>query len=149
MYFLKYQPLKEKLRNRALTDREALPYFILFCTLCTLAYSFPLIEKFNRWNFISGVLSVITGVGGVLYAYRENGGRAGYDLIQKYVVLGWVVSFRCLIVLVPIVIGLYIVGVMFSLIKDTTGWFDTLFLFVAEIFVYQRVGRHIRDTRSP
>ena len=29
MYFVRYQPLKEKLRERSLTDQEAFPYLVL------------------------------------------------------------------------------------------------------------------------
>ena len=100
MYFTKYHPLKEKLRDRSVSDREALPYFLIFLALTALVTVFPMFESFNEWDFVSGVLSVILAVGGVIYAYKCNGGKEGFDLIQKYVVLGWVVVIRCLLVFV-------------------------------------------------
>ena len=39
MYFFKIEPLKKQLRDRTLTDREALPYLLIFTALMSL---FPL-----------------------------------------------------------------------------------------------------------
>ncbi len=152
MYFVRYHPLKEKLRERALSDREALPYFVLFFAGFTVAHVFPTIEDFNEFDMVSGGLSVIFAIGGVLYAYEQNERKKGFDLIQKFVVLGWVVSFRFLLVLLSVLIVLLIVWVVLG-IKETTetletDGFDVLFIALVELIFYQRIGRHIRDTRN-
>ena len=103
-------------------------------------------EGFNELDFISGVLSVAFAILGVFYAYRCNGGKEGFDLIQKYVVLGWVVTIRCLLAFIPLMIVAYIGGEVLGIITDETGIFDIAFLAVFEIVLYQRIGRHIRDT---
>ena len=108
MYFVRTQPLKDKLRSRSLSDREALPYLLVFSGLTALVGSVPLIEGFNRWDFASATLSVVFAIAGVVYSYKCNGGREGFDLIQKYVVLGWVVSIRCLLPFIPLAIVAYI-----------------------------------------
>ena len=118
MYFLRYKSLKEKLRTRSLSDREALPYLVLFAGLAAVAYLLPNTEEFNTWDWIQGTLSVALAVGGVIYAYRQNGGRQGFDLIQKYVVLGWVVTVRCLLVFIPCGIALYLLGWALGLLAD-------------------------------
>lgn len=146
MYFTKYHPLKEKLRDRSVSDREALPYFLIFLALTALVTVFPMFESFNEWDFVSGVLSVILAVGGVIYAYKCNGGKEGFDLIQKYVVLGWVVVIRCLLVFIPLLIVAYIFGELLGITTEGTGVFDIILVTVFEIFLYQRIGRHIRDT---
>ena len=88
-------------------------------------------------------------IGGIVYAYHQNGGRTGNDLIQKCVILGWVVSFRFMLIAVPAMIVLMIVGNLMGLVSsDSTGPFDVLGVFVFEVILYQRIGRHIRDTRN-
>lgn len=91
MYFVRYHSLKEKLRSRALSDREALPYLVLLIALVALIGGVPIVEGFNEFDAISVCLSVIFAIGGTCYVYQQNGGKEGFDLIQKYVVLGWVV----------------------------------------------------------
>jgi hypothetical protein len=148
MHFIKYHPLKQKLRDRNVSDREALPYLAVFSGSTALVGAFPMFNGFNHWDFASGAFSVILAVGGVIYAYSCNGGRQGFDLIQKYVVLGWVVVIRCLLVSIPLLIVGYVAGEALGAIKDDTGIFDVLLIAVFEVFLYQRIGRHIRDTRT-
>jgi len=81
MYFIHYNPLKERLRNRSIHDREALPYFLLFCVLEALAISLPGAEYKNKWDYVSPVLTLLVTIWGVIYVYRRNGGREGYDLL--------------------------------------------------------------------
>ncbi len=147
MYFLKYQPLKERLRDRSVSDREALPYLVVFFGLTALTQVFPLLDGFNQWDFISGGLSVVFAAGGVIYAYKSNGGEEGFDLIQKYLILGWVVAVRCLLVSVSLIFVVYSAGEYFGLVEAQTGLFDVLLLAIFEICFHQRLGRHIRDTR--
>ena len=149
MYFVRYHPLKDRLRNRSVSDREALPYLVIFAALTALVGAFPMFEGFNDWDLVSGLLSVAFAVGGVIYAYKSNGGKEGFDLIQKYVVLGWVVVIRCLLVFVPLAIVAYIAGEALGLVSDQTGFFDVLLIAILEIVLYGRIGRHVRDTRTP
>ena len=147
MYFIKYHPLKEKLRDRTLSDREALPYLVLFAAVTALTGSSWFAEEFNVWDGISLALSVGTAIWGVLYAYRQNGGARGFDLIQKYVVLGWIVSVRLLVVFIPTAIVLIAAGEWLGLLSlDRTGPYDVAAVFITEVIFYQRIGRHVRDT---
>lgn len=147
MYFIRYQPLKKRLRSRSVSDREALPYLILFAAFTALVGSLPAIGGYNFWDGVSAFLSVAAAIGGVLYAYRKNGGIAGFDLIHKYVILGWVVSVRFLLAFIPAAIVLIIVGAATGLMSlDYTGPYDVLMIFLAEIIFYQRIGRHVADT---
>lgn len=149
MYFVKYQPLKDQLRSRSVTDREALPYLAIFAALTALAGAFPLTDGFNRWDAISAFFSVVLAIGGIVYAYHQNGGRTGNDLIQKYVILGWVVTFRFILIALPTMFVLTFVGAMIGLFSwHSTGPFGVVCVFAFEVILYQRIGRHIRDTRS-
>ena len=112
----------------------------------------PTGEEVNEFDMVSGVLSVIFAIGGVLYAYEQNGRKEGFDLIQKFIVLGWVVSFRFVLVFLTSVIVLLIVWVVLGIAEITetieTDGFDVLAVALVELIFYQRVGRHIRDTRN-
>ena len=59
MQIVRYGTLKQKLRDRSLTDREALPYLVLICVMTTLLMSFPLFEEFNKWDIFSGIASAV------------------------------------------------------------------------------------------
>ena len=105
-------------------------------------------EAYNEWDYLSIVLSVIFAIGGIIYAYKCNGGKDGSDLILKYIVLGWVVLIRCSLALTPAIIVYYMIADTLGLISDSTGILDCVIIVVFEIVLYQRTGRHIRDTRQ-
>ena len=152
MYFVRYDPLKEKLKQRNVSDQDALPYLILFSML-TVASSafpiaFPITEKTNIWGVASAVSSVLLAGAGVYYSYIQNGKEKGFDLVQKYVVLGWVVTIRCVLAFLPLIIIAYIAGEILELIEDAFSWYDFFITIVFELVLYQRIGRHIRDTRN-
>jgi hypothetical protein len=148
MYFFKYHPLKEILKNRELTDRQALPYIFVFMGLTAFFMSFPLLDEMNGWDYLSGFLSVILSIAGVYYAYLQNGGAEGYDFIQKYIVLGWVVSVRVLLISIPIFFVAFLTGDFLGLVEDTSTAYDVIILAAFEVILYQRIGRHIRDTKT-
>jgi len=148
MYFIKYHPLKARLASRSFSDKEALPYLVAFSALTTFVVAFPMVGGINGWDFVSGIFSVVFAIGGVLYAYQSNGGAEGFDLIQKYVILGWVVAIRCLLVFIPVVGVAYIAGEALDVVTDETGPYDVLLIAIFEMVLYSRIGRHIRDTRT-
>lgn len=147
MHFIRYQPLKQKLKQRSLSDREALPYLIVMMGLTAAAYLLPGNEALNIWDWIGNGLSVTLAVAGVIYAYVCNGGRHGCDLIQKYVVLGWIVTVRCVLVFIPCAFLIYTAGEVLGFVSDETNWFDVVIFAGFEVVWYERIGRHISDTK--
>jgi len=148
MYFIQYNPLKEKLRSRTLSDREALPYMLVSSALVALTGTLAMTQQFNAWDGASCILSVGTSIAGVLYAYAKNGKNAGFDFIQKFIVLGWVVSCRCLLALIPLAVAVYAAAYFLNQATDETGWLDVVLIFCFELVLYQRIGRHIGDTTA-
>ncbi len=147
MYFIRYKQLKNRLRSRSVTDREALPYLILSVAIAALVSAPPPGTISNLWDCLSALFSAATAVGGILYAYHKNGGRSGFDLIQKFVIIGWVVTIRFALVFIPIAIVIIIAGTKMGVISlDYTGPYDILMILVAEIIFYQRIGKHVGDT---
>ena len=144
MYFTQYHPLKERLRDRSITDREALPYLVMFCMLEVVGVLMPFWEQPNKWDFVSTFFGLLITFGGVIFAYRCNGGKDGYDFIQKFVILGWVVTFRFILLVIPLFLAVYDLGIL----GDTTGPIDVIILALIEIMLYYRIGRHIADTNG-
>lgn len=146
MYFVQYQPPKEKLRERALSDGEALPYWILFNVLITLGFVVSTIGDFNFWDAIEGVMSLLFTICGIYHVYSQNGGASGFDFIQKSVVLGWVVAIRCLLVFIPSMIVFYIFAGILGLVSEDKNLLDVLVMAAFYIIYFQRLGEHIQDT---
>lgn len=147
MYFIRYQPLKEKLRDRTLGDREALPYVVVLYALIAVAM-FPTHWEWNSWDYASWVGSIAAGVFGAIHVYRCNGGRDGHDFVQKIFVLGWVVGFRCLLVFIPLIFVVAGIGLFSGWVTEETGWIEFTLMLGFEVVFFQRLGRHIADTRA-
>lgn len=148
MYFIKYHPLKERLRDRTMNDREALPYYILFSAISTLVITLPMGGPLNRWNVLSAFVSTVVVIAGIIYCFRQNGGKAGYDFIQKSVVLGWVVFVRLLLPFILCGIAAGFLKIWLRQSCETASWIDTVLVGVVEVIYFQRFGRHIRDTKG-
>ena len=139
MYFVRYQPLKTQLRERLLTDRETLPYLIADTVL---AY------HSGDPDIVPAILRSLVAVWGIVYVYKQNGGNSGFDLIRKFIVLGWVVAFRFLLFAIPILLVFTSVAERQNMLLEwltKTGTTIILGLCIGIIF-FQRIGRHIRDT---
>ncbi len=149
MYFITYQPLKDKLRARSLSDHDALPYYIFITAITVFFGSIPLPNVFNRWDAVSIVLGIALSIGGILYVYHQNGGRNGYDIIQKCIVLGWVVSVRVVLCFIPVAIALHVIGMYLGFVTHgSTGWYDVVVMSSVYAVTYLRLGRHIKDTNG-
>lgn len=148
MYFVKYNPLKQKLGSRSLGDREVLPYLIVEGVVLALLTHDMSTEGLHAFTVVSMVLNTAIVIGGTFHVYAQNGGKEGFDLVRKYVVLGWVVGFRVFLVCVPVLATIaYLLGV--SNLDDTLKHMLLLICGVAvSIIYYQRLGRHIRDTTA-
>ena len=149
MYFIQYHPLKEKLRNRSLSDREALPYFIVFIIL-PLALALEH-EEGNDWDFVLSILNIVCTILGTIYVYLCNGGREGFNFIQKYVVLGWIVLIRLYLIILAVTITISEVftiatDIEIEMLSGETNLFDVVLVVIIYIIYYQRLGRHIQDT---
>ena len=125
-----------------------MPYWILFNVLILLAIVIPTTGDFNVWNAIDGVMSLLFTICGIYHVYSQNGGASGFDFIQKVVVLGWVVTVRCLLVFIPSMIVIYVfVGILMGgEISENTNLLDVMLNAAFYIIYFQRLGEHIKDT---
>lgn len=148
MNFIKYTPLKEKLRERTLSDREALPYLVVFAAITALMIGVPLYENYNVLDGSSVACSVVLAIFGIIYAYIQNGKENGYDLVQKYVVLGWVTSVRFILIGIPVYVLVGMAGHSIGFSTEETNEIDLVFWVGYEALLYYRIAMNIRDTRE-
>ncbi len=146
MYFIKIKPLKDRLVNRSMTDREALPYYLVFmaCVSATGWVTMP--PQTTHWHMIINWAGLLLILGGTVFTFIKNGGKTGYDFIQKSVVLGWVVTVRLVPLILCGIIGVVLFKQKRGLPDDQTSWVDVIFVAVFMTIYYQRLGRHIQDT---
>lgn len=141
MYFWRVEELKTVLATRPMSDREALPYLIAFVALSGAAAGGPPLETFNFWDWLQVGWSVALALVGTVSIYRRNGGERGQQFLQRYLALGWVVSIRWVLFLIPLLV-LYAVGMGDA--GETTAS-DALFFAAIEAVLYWRIGWHIHD----
>ena len=147
MEFFRYRAVKEKLRTRTLTEREALPYLLSMFVFAASAVVFPIPLGSDLWDRINQGGTILLAILGLFYAYRQNDGAHGHDLALKYIVLGEIVVARCFAVSIPLGIALVWLGTQLGLRDRTMGWYDTTLWLAFQVVAYQRLGRHIADTR--
>ena len=140
MYFWRIEDLKRDLIARPLTDREVLPYLLIFVGITALAPIFP-VESMNLWDYTAGIWTLLLAVAGTVYTYQCNGASAGRHFVQRYLAIGWVVAIRWAVVVIAAFIVLLFL--MDSSEDGTTPTF-ALFWMAAEVVLYERMGYHIR-----
>lgn len=149
MYFIRIKPLKERLRSRALGDREALPYYIVFMAYTTFGCALPMAtQPYTLWDVLSAATGAAVAIGGVIYSYVRNGGSAGYDFIHKSVILGWVVLIRLLAIIIPVALGIQFLRAGLGQSWDQTSWVDMIAVAIFEAIYFQRLGKHIGETNN-
>ena len=143
MYFWRIDRLKARLIAQPLTDREVLPYLLIFMGLTTLVAVFPP-PSMNVWDYAIGLGTVVLTFIGTVYAYRCNNGAQGQHFLQRYFALGWVIVVRLLAVTLPLTF------VLFAILStpDGTTWHMAVLTAVVGFVFYQRLGHHIRTVAN-
>lgn len=146
MYFINIKPLKERLFNRAMSDREALPYYLVFMASVSVTGWVTMPPQTTHWHMINNLVGLLLILGGTIFTFIKNGGKTGYDFIQKSIVLGWVTIVRLVPLLLFAIVGVVLCKHKCGLPNDQTSWIDVVFVTLFLIIYYQRLGRHIHDT---
>ena len=147
MYFWRIEKLKTQMAARPLSQREELPYLVVFVALSAAAGYIPQATR-NVWDDLGAVWSVLLAVVGSIYIYRQNGGPSGQHFLQRYFAVGWVVALRWLVVFIGACVAFYGTLAAVGADIDNTHWYDFLFLAVVETVIYWRTGHHVRDLAS-
>ncbi len=146
MFFWRITRLKEQLAERPLSTGEELPYLVAYLVLSTLAMYIPYGDA-EIPAAVDGIVVTAIAVAGTVYVYRQNGGGDAPFFLQRYFSIGWVVLVR----FAAAMIGLYVsyaaalIGLAGVEYPERTPWYETLFLWFAQLVFYYRFGVHTRD----
>ena len=144
MYFWSIEKLKAEMASGPLSEREVLPYLIVFLVLSTVNGCIPQADL-NIWGGLSAAWSIALAVAGTVYIYRQNGGAHGQHFLQRYLAVGWVVTLRWIVAMSVAFAALFAVLEAIGTSNDDTSWYDFLFIAAAETALYSRIGHHVRD----
>ena len=144
MYFWRIEKLKAEMAARPLSDREVLPYLVVFVGLSPAVCYLP--ETIvDLWDGLDAVWSILLAVVGTIYIYSKNGGAIGQHFLQRYLALGWVVTIRWLAIVLFAGVAYVVTLIAFGVEAKVATWFDFMLLVLAEAVVYWRVGHHVGD----
>lgn len=108
MQFISAKPLIDKYRSGTFQEAEVAPYFMAYVILMAIASGFAFGEV-NGWSVASGLATVVITIMGVLHLKKQNNDSFGNSFLSKYFSLGWVITFRMLVMAIPaavVILGL-------------------------------------------
>lgn len=144
MYFWRIEKLKSEMAARPLSEREALPYLVVYVAFFAALSSIP-DPIINVWDGLGAAWSIALAVFGTIYIYRQNGGANGQHFLQRYFAISWVVTIRWLVLVLFVAIAFFTFLAVLGKDAEETTWYDFLFFAAVEAIVYWRIGRHVRD----
>lgn len=106
MYYWRIEKLKTEMAARPLSEREALPYLVMFVALSSAAAYIPQ-TTYNLWVGFGAGWSVLLAALGTIYVYRQNGVAGGQHFFQRYFAVGWVVFVRLLVASLFVAVAFY------------------------------------------
>ena len=146
MKFFSYYPPKEKLAEGNFTDKQTLPYLFVMVFFGFLSFNFV-----GPWT-IKSILGLILGasisIGGLLYAYNQNGQTDGRDFVKRFVVISWITTIRCLLLAIIISTPIYILGDFKNTFTFTNSWPFLVLGLAWMTLVYQRIGFHLKEIKE-
>ena len=105
MYFWKINKLKKDITSNKFSEKDrfiyAAIYVVLSASFMELMSLFP-IEKPNIWDYIRPIANTLIVLFGFSFAYVSNGGNNGTDFLGRFFSIGFVISIRFIVILIPI-----------------------------------------------
>ncbi len=153
MYFWNIEALKKDIVKDRLTEKERFVYVLIYLVLTAVGFEYLQqvdTELENIWDSIEAIANVLIVLIGTFCAYRANGGENGQDFLGRYFSIGFVVSIRFFVYLIPIVILLSIYFVLSfpdSEVIETTP-FEVAVLLAWSCCLYANIVRHMKAVRS-
>lgn len=147
MYFWRIEKLKAELREGALPQRQQF-YYYLAQSLVLAIVTIPLPDA-NRFDVISGIVSLFVTIVGIVYLYRCNDGDRGSRFLERTFSIGFVVGVRLLVLLGLPLIVLYLLAVTWFLeFPAETTLTDVVLFALVEILVIWRISVHLRQVAA-
>ena len=146
MQFISSKQLIDKYRSGTFQEEEVAPYFMADVILMAIVAGFAFGDM-NAWSVASGLASIVITIMGVLHLKRQNGDSFGNSFLSKYFSLGWVITFRMLILVIPAAVVIFGVSSIIGgddAIEPTTAVFTIAF----EVLFYWWLGLLIAESNK-
>jgi hypothetical protein len=105
MYWWRLAPLCDDLVADRVTERDRFLYFMLMCVLPLAVFPLllqPELAPSEAWEWWDHGLNSALILAGAWWWYLANGGGAGRDFLARVVAIGWVITVRTFVVMVPL-----------------------------------------------
>jgi hypothetical protein len=152
MYFWNINKLKQHLIETGLTERQ-LFYYILIAvaveaiSLETIGYGSN--TEPNLWSYIESAFNILIPIISTIAAFRANGGDSGIKFVERYFSIGFVVSIRFLVWLIPLmVLVIGSSGVIYGFENDLPDFPNSIYVIIFSswyVAMYVRIVKHIGD----
>ena len=147
MQVISAQPLIEKFRNDTFEESEVGPYFMAYMIFMAVAWLFAFGEP-NPWDVAAGVASIVITIFGVLHLKKQNRESFGNRFVAKYFCLGWVITVRMLLLVIPAAVVLFALAAIIG----GDGAIDpagAIFTIAFEILFYWWLGSLFAQSNKP
>ncbi|MEE9337564.1 MAG: hypothetical protein V3U87_05750 [Methylococcaceae bacterium] len=152
MYFWKIEVLKEDIKNGLFTEKDRFIYGLIYIVLCAAGMEAMMrmpIESPNIWDTIGSLGNIAIPLIGTIFVYRSNGGKTGKDFLGRYFSIGFVVSIRFLVLLIPMfaaLVAYYIYAFPDEEIIVSTPA-DKLPFIIWYALLFWRINKHVSDVK--
>jgi hypothetical protein len=104
MYFWQIRKLRAQLAGDGLSSQHAFRYYLATAILSAALYEIvangPPSEP-STVDILDAVLYFACTIGGIVWCYRQNGGAAGVDFLDRIVPIAWVMFWRLVACIIP------------------------------------------------
>jgi len=146
MYFWKIEKLKQDLLENGLSQGALFKYIFIYVFLSALSYELTyyfVSEESTRLDYIQSAINMGLVGFATYFCYVANGGSNGTDFAERFFSIGFVVSIRFIVLLVPISIAMCL---LFWDSEDmSTTWYEIALLTGWAALLYWRVVYHINQ----
>jgi hypothetical protein len=116
--FWKIEELKNHIRTGKLSEKDrfisALIYIVFSSVNIELVLYLP-VENVNFLDYINSLINIVIVFVGTIFAYKINASANGSDFLGKYFSIGFVLTVRFLVYLIPILILYSIFYILYSI----------------------------------
>jgi hypothetical protein len=153
MYFWNIESLKSDIRNNNLTEKDRFKYAFVYIVINAITIELMFYSGYETSNILDTVNSILTVMFvfiGTIFAFRANGGSSGTDFLGRYFSIGFVITIRFSVLLIPLMatlMGYYFYA--YDAEKEIISQpIDMIPLIIWSIALYWRFYKHISDVKN-
>lgn len=152
MYFINIKELKKDIVEKKFSEKDRFIYIMLYIGLSAILFelliSFPDDTILTIYDYTASTISVLILLIGSYFIYKENGANNGEDFAGKYFSIIWVVSWRVVLAIIPLII-LFLIFISY---QELALVYEEVFLLILltgmEFLIYYLSYKHTLDIQN-